>query len=141
MQKSDWTLPAIIIEIVTVITTLVYIGLQIFYGLYYHIPTWQYLTNVIAALMIYGILTLLQLLPHHINHLPREICTGNIRKFCLRMTRIIKLLFLGSLLIPCVADALGRELRGPYSAVAMLLIIVVWVYYEFRIVEELKNNQ
>lgn len=140
MNRRDWTLPALIIEIVTVIALLVYIGLQIFYGLYYHVPTMQYLTNVIAALALYGALTALQLYPHHINHLPQEICVGNIRKYSLRMIRVIKFLFLVSLMIPCVADALGRELRGPYTGGTLVVIIGVWVYYEFRIVEELRSN-
>ena len=45
MRKEDLTVPAIIAEAVEIIVGLVYIGLQIYYGVVNHIPPYRFICN------------------------------------------------------------------------------------------------
>ena len=52
---------------------------------------------------------------------------------------LVKFIFTAGLLVPCVFDVLGIGIRDAYSLIMVGLIIVVSVYYEYRIITELRN--
>ncbi len=74
------------------------------------------------------------------NGLTREVCSGKIRQYTLRMVRMVKLVFVEGLLFTSVCDALGKELKQGYSLIIVVLIAAIAVYYEGRIIHILKQN-
>ena len=141
MRKEDLSVVALLLEAVDLILGLVYIGLQIFYGLYYHVPPYKVILNLLAMVLVYAGLTLLSMNPERINSIPKEICQGTIRKYSLWMVRLIKAIFVVSLLIPSVFDVIGIGIRSVYSLIVIGLILVVAGYCEYHIIQELKNMQ
>ena len=63
MRKEDLSVVALLLEAVDLILGLVYIGLQIFYGLYYHVPLYKFILNLLAMVLVYVGLTLLSMHP------------------------------------------------------------------------------
>ena len=49
MRKEDLSVVALLLEAVDLILGLVYIGLQIFYGLYYHVPPYKFILNLLPS--------------------------------------------------------------------------------------------
>lgn len=141
MRKEDLSVVALLLEAVDLILGLVYIGLQIFYGLYYHVPPYKFILNLLAMVLVYAGLTLLSMNPERINSIPKEICQGTIRKYSLWMVRLIKAIFVVSLLIPSVFDVIGIGIQSVYSLIVIGLILVVAGYCEYHIIQELKNMQ
>ena len=139
MRREDVSVVALLLEAIDLILGLVYIGLQIFYGLYYHVPAYKFILNLLAMILVYAGLTLLALYPEKINSIPRQVCQGTIRKYSLWMVRLVKTIFVVSLLVPCVFDAMGVGIRSVYSIIVIGLILVVAGYCEYRIIQELKN--
>ena len=90
---EDLTVPAIIAEAVEIIVGLVYIGLQIYYGVVNHIPPYRFICNIVGLLLVYAGLTVLSNHPEQVNRLAPEVCVGKVRKYTLRMLRLIKLVF------------------------------------------------
>ena len=56
------------------------------------------------------------------------------------MIRFIKFVFVAGLLVPCVCDAAGYEILSAYSLIVIGIIIVMAVYYEVRILSEIKKR-
>ena len=56
------------------------------------------------------------------------------------MVRLIKLVFLAGLMIPCVGDVLGIELKEAYSLIMIAAILVIAIGYEIKIIEILRQN-
>lgn len=140
MKKIKWTPAAIIVETIIILCGLVYSGMQLFYGINYGIPVYKYLANILIVVLIYVCMTILAEYPEKINNLSPEACTGKIRKDSVWMLRWIKLVFIGSLMIPCVADALGIEIRSAYSAITILLIAGIAIFFECRILMEIRRR-
>ena len=141
MRKEDLSVVALLLEAVDLILGLVYIGLQIFYGLYYHVPPYKFILNLLAMVLVYAGLTLLSMNPERINSIPKEICQGTIRKYSLWMVRLIKAIFVVSLLIPSVFDVIGIGIQSVYSLIVIGLILVVAGYCEYHIIQEFKNRK
>jgi L-asparagine transporter-like permease len=139
MKREDMTVPALLLESVTLILAIVYIGLQIFYGLYYHIAFYKFLINVFAMVLVYAGLTVLCVYPERINRLPAEAFTPEIRKLSLRMTRLAKLIFVAGILVPCVFDAIGIELLDAASLIVIGLMLADVIYYEGKIIQILRK--
>ena len=59
MKKEDWSVPALLAEAVSILLELVYIGLQIYYGVMYHVEPYKFLLNIVVTLLVYIALTLL----------------------------------------------------------------------------------
>lgn len=131
---------ALLLEAIVIILGLIYIGLQIFYGLYYHIAPYKFILNLLAMVLVYAGLSMLSMYPERINSIPSEICKGKMRTYSLWMLRLIKAIFVISLLIPCVFDALGIGIQSVYSLIVIGLIVVVAGYCEYQILAELKKN-
>ena len=77
MKKEDWSVPALLAEAVSILLELVYIGLQIYYGVTYHVEPYKFLLNIVVTLLVYIALTLLAIYPERINRLPAELCFGS----------------------------------------------------------------
>lgn len=140
MRKEDMTVPALILEALTVLLAFVYIGLQIFYGISYHVGVGKFLLNVFAMLLVYAGLTLLSVYPERINRLPDELFTPYVRKLSLRMIRLVKFIFVAGLLVPCAFDAFGVEMLDADSLIVIGLILAVTVYYECKIIRTLRKS-
>ena len=140
MRREDMTVPVLLMESVTFILALIYIGLQIFYGFYYHVEIYKFLMNVFAMLLVYAGLTVLCVYPERINRLPAEAFTPKIRKLPLRMIRLVKFIFVAGILVPCAFDALGIEILDATSLIVIGLILIVVIYYEGCIIRILRKD-
>lgn len=141
MRREDWSVPALLAEAVCILLELAYIGLQIYYGVSYHVAPYKFITNIAATVLLYAALTLLAVYPERINRLPAETCTGRVRVLSMRMVRLIKCVFVAGLMFPCVCDVLGIQTKDAYSIIVMGLILVIAVYYEARILQELGKRR
>lgn len=141
MRKEDLTVPAIIAEAVEIIVGLVYIGLQIYYGVVNHIPSYRFICNIVGLLLVYAGLTVLSNHPEQVNRLAPEVCVGKVRKYTLRMLRLIKLVFVVGLMVPCVGDAIGIELKDAYSLIVIFAIILIAVWHEYKILLVIRSNR
>ena len=79
MRKEDLTVPAIIAEAIEIIVGLIYIGLQIYYGLSNHVPPYKFICNIVGLLLVYAGLTILSNHPEQVNRLKTEVCVGKVR--------------------------------------------------------------
>lgn len=140
MKREDWSIPALLMEAVGIILEAAYIVLQIFYGITYHIPVYSILFNLLVGILVYAGLTLLALFPERIHRLPEEFCTGEIRKLSIRMVRLVKLIFVVGLFVPCVCDVFGMHMPSAYNVAVMVLLLVAGAYYEIRIIRLLRGR-
>ena len=67
-------------------------------------------------------------------------CVGKVRKYSIRMIRLVKLVFIIGLMVPCVGDGIGIELKDAYSLLVIAAILVITVFYEYRIIQLLRND-
>jgi hypothetical protein len=141
MKKEDMTVPALLLEAMTILLGIAYIILQIYYGVHYHIAPYRYAWNILAVVLVYTALTLLEYYPQRVHKLPPEAFTEDIRKLTLRMLRLIKFVFTASLLVPCLFDIFGVELMEAVSLVVVLLIILIVVWHEYRIIRILRSRR
>ena len=138
MKKEDLTVPAILAEAVGILLCILYIGLQIFYGINYHVAPYKYICNIV---LVYAGLTILSNHPERINRIPAQMCVGKIWIYSLRMLRLIKLIFVVGLMIPCVADVIGRQMQDVYSLIIIGLLLLVTIYYEYKIILTIRKNR
>ena len=141
VRKEDLSVVALLLEAINLILGIVYMGLQIFYGIYYHVPPYKFILNLLVMILVYAGLTLLSMYPEKINSIPRQVCQGRVRKYSLWMVRLVKTIFVVSLLIPCVFDVMGVGIQSVYSLIVIGLILVVAGYCEYHIIQELKNRK
>lgn len=139
MRKTDMTTPALIAEALDIILGLAYIGLQIFYGICYHVAAYKVILNVLVLLLVYAGLTLLAIYPERLNRINPEFCVGEVRKYSLRMVRAVKFIFILGLLVPCICDAAGHQIPNAYSLIMIGVILIISIYYEYRIIKGLKK--
>jgi L-asparagine transporter-like permease len=141
MKKEDMTVPALLLEAMTILLGIAYVILQIYYGIHYHIAPYRYAWNIVAVVLVYTALTLLECYPQRVHRLPPEAFTQDIRKLTLRMLRLIKFVFIASLLVPCLFDIFGVELMEATSLVVVLLIVLIVVWHEYRIIRLLRSHR
>lgn len=139
MKGSDWTNGAIIIETITAICAVVYLGLQVFCTVYYGLPVIKPLLNIAILALVYLGMTLLLAHPEKICQIPPQLCKGKVRKDCLWMIRLIRLIFVASLLIPGVADAMAVKIRTAYSAIVIFTILGIAFFFLHRIYNDLRQ--
>lgn len=140
MRKEDLSAGAVIAEAVGMILGIAYMVLQVYYGIRFHVSPVTWIMNVLVAVLVYIGLTILAHYPEKIHALPPEKCSGKVRMYSIRMVRVIKLLFISSLLIPCISDAFGHQMKGGYSLIAIGIMIAAAVYYEYHILHILRSN-
>lgn len=141
MRKEDLTVPALLAEAVTLILGIAYIGMQIYYGITYHVEPVQFLCNIMGIILVYMGLSILSCYPEKINRLSKKMCTGKVRTYSVRMVRLVKIIFVTGLMVPCVADVAGTEIRDAFSLIVIFAILFTVIYYEVRIIYEIRNNQ
>lgn len=141
MRKEDLTVPVIIAEAIEIIVGMVYIGLQIYYGVVNHVPPYKFICNIVGLILVYVGLTVLLNHPEQVNRLPRQVCVGKVRKYTLRMLRLIKFVFVIGLMVPCVCDAAGIELQDAYSLIVIFALILIAAFYEYKILLVIRNNR
>lgn len=141
MRKEDMTVASALLEAMTIILGIAYIGLQITYGIRYHIPPHKYMINIISGILVYMILTLLSYYPERVHKFPDEIFTSEVRKLTLWMLQLIKFVFIASLLIPCFFDLFGIQIQEATSLIVVGLIILIIVIFESRIIRRIRQNR
>lgn len=140
MRKRDLTPAAVLAEAVSIVAGIVYFVLQVIYGFFYPAAWRQPVLNILMAGLVYAALTLLSLYPERLNHLSPEACRGDIRKYSLRMVRMVKLLFMCGLMVPCICDIAGYPMSGLYTAAGIGLMLFVAIFYEVKIIGLLRNG-
>lgn len=140
MRREDMTLIDLLLEAVGIVVAIVYLGLQIYYGIAYGVNVLSIMMNAAILILVYVGLTMLQIYPEKVNGLTKEVCTGKVRIYTIHMVRAAKLIFVGSLLFTTICDVMGHQLNGGYSMVVVVLIVVTAVFYEIRILRILKEQ-
>lgn len=140
MKKEDMTWQAMLAEAVALVTVLIYLGLQIYYGLSYTVKTVSVVLNIFMMLLLYAGLTMLCIYPEWVNGLKKEVCTGEIRTYTLRMVRIEKIVVAAGVLLASIFDVAGKVLSGWYAAAGVGLMLVTAFYYEYRIIQILRGR-
>lgn len=100
----------------------------------------KFICNIAGVVLIYVGLSLVSCQPEKINRLPKEVCVGKVRKYSIRMIRLVKLVFIIGLMVPCVGDVIGIELKDAYSLLVIAAILVITMFYEYRIIQLLRND-
>ena len=138
MKKNHLSTETLVFEIISAIAALFYMGLQVYYGIVYAGAV-RIVMSVLILILVYMGLTVLAIYPERVNGLSREVCTGAIRKYTIRMVELIKLVFVLSLLFTSICDALGYRVDAAYSLIVMGLILVVAVVFEVKIIKILRK--
>lgn len=141
MKKEDMTTAGLLAEAVGIVAGLVYIGMQIYYGISYGVAAKNIILNVVMLLLVYAGLTLLARYPEKVNSLPKEKCSGMVRRDTLRMLAGVKLIFVLSLLGTSICDVLGIEISSWYSVVVVLLIVGTVFYQEGKIIHTIRRKK
>lgn len=139
-EKEEMTTVDFLLEAVGIVAALVYLGLQIYYGIVYGVSFTGIILNAAILILVYVGLTLLARYPERVNNLPKEICSGKIRKYTIHMVRAVKLIFVLSLLFTSICDAAGVQINKGYSLVTVALIVIVTVVYEGKIIKLLRGK-
>ena len=114
-------------------------AVQIYYGIVYGVAFTGIILNAAILILVYVGLTLLARYPERVNNLPKEICSGKIRKYTIHMVRAVKLIFVLSLLFTSICDVAGVQINKGYSLVTVALIVIVTVVYEGKIIKLLRK--
>lgn len=141
MRKNELTWTAMLAEAVGLVSGLIYLGLQIYYGITYTAAAFDTVMNVAAMLLVYTGLTLLTVYPERVNGLAPEVCSGAVRRYTIRMVRVVKLIFTEGLLFTSICDVMGKQLKPGYSLIVVVLIVAVALYYEYRIIHILREQK
>ena len=132
---------AMLAEAVAIVSGVICLGLQVYYGLSYGADLFQMAMNIAAMLLVYAGLTVLTIYPERVNGLTREVCSGDVRMYTVRMIRVAKLIFVEGLLFTSICDVIGIEINAGYSLVVVVLIVAVAGYYEYRIIHILREQK
>lgn len=141
MKKEEMTMTDLLAEAVGIVAGLVYLGMQIYYGIYYGVQASHIIMNVFMLLLVYAGLTILAFYPEKVNSLTPEACSGTIRRDTVLMLRTVKLIFILSLLFTSICDIMGNEMDSWYSVLVVFLILVTVFYYEGRIIRAIRENE
>lgn len=141
MKKNRLSTEELVFEIISAAAALFYMVLQVYYGIVYGAGAMRILMNVLILILVYTGLTMLIRYPERVNGLPREVCTGDIRKYTIRMVELIKLVFVLSLLFTSICDALGYRIDAAYSLIVMAFILVIAVVFEVKIIKILRKRK
>ena len=133
MKKEEMTTVDFLLEAVGIVAAMIYLGLQIYYGIVYGVAFTGIILNAAILILVYVGLTLLAHYPERVNNLPKEICGGKIRIYTIHMVRAVKLIFVLSLLFTSICDAAGVQINKGYS--------LVTVVYEGKIIKLLRGKK
>ena len=74
MRKRDITVVSAVMEAMSIIFAIAYIGLQIYYGVYYHVQPFKFIANILVLVLIYFGISWVQFYPEKLNHIPASVC-------------------------------------------------------------------
>lgn len=77
--------------------------------------------------------------PEWVNGLRKDACTGDIRRYTLRMVRTEKSAVVLGVLFASIFDVAGRVLSGWYAVAVVGFMIVTAIYYEHKIIKILRE--
>lgn len=140
MKIKDWTAAGLLTEATALVASLIYLGLQIYYGILYGVVMVKLITNIMVFILVFAGLTLLALFPEKVNRLSVQSCQGKIRQDTIWMVRLIKLIFVLSLLFTSICDILGIQIEAAYSLIAAGMMLATAIFYETRIIRELREQ-
>lgn len=140
MKKKDWTILGLLTEAAAIVAALIYLGLQLYYGIVYSVAPIKLIMNILVFIFVYIGLLLLQLFPEKVNRLSVQICQGRIRQDTIWMIRLIKLIFIFSLLFTSICDVMGLQIEAAYSLITAGLILITAVFYETKIIRGLRDR-
>lgn len=140
MKKNEITWQAMLAEAVGLVSAVIYLGLQIYYGVSYGVSVGNIIMNIAVMLLVYAGFTMLSIYPERVNGLTKEVCSGAVRKYTIRMVRTAKLVFVGGLLFTSICDVMGKELPAGYTVGVLFLMVAVALYYEYRIIRILRKH-
>lgn len=140
MKIKDWTAAGLLTEATALVASLIYLGLQIYYGILYGVVMVKLITNIMVFILVFAGLTLLALFPEKVNRLSVQSCQGKIRQDTIWMVRLIKLIFVLSLLFTSICDILGIQIEAAYSLIAAGMMLATAIFYETRIIRRLREQ-
>ena len=141
MKRDGQNILIPLAESICLVLGLIYIGLQCYYGIYYRVSPLKLILNILLAAAVYAVLTILAVYPERINGLKPEECDGKVRQYSIRMVLLVKVIFMVSLLVPCVFDVLGIGMKNIVGLGVAGVILVVVAYYEYRIIRLLQKRK
>ncbi len=141
MKKEEMTTVDFLLEAVGIVAALVYLGLQIYYGIVYGVAFTGIILNAAILILVYVGLTLLARYPERVNNLPKEICSGENKKiYDSYGARSQADLRAQSFYLPVSVMLPGcRSIK--YSLVTVALIVIVTVVYEGKIIKLLRGKK
>ena len=139
-MKKESELFEIVIETVTALAILIYIGLQIYYAYTYESSITVVLYHFLPVLFLYIGMTMLQIFPEYLNGIKSEPLKGMVRVYAVHMVRINKMFLIIGMLLPSIADALGIRMNPAYSLLLMGCVLGTIVYYLYKIYQYNKKQ-
>ena len=140
MRKEDITWVAMLMEAVSLVSAIIDIGLQIYCGVSYGATPMNIAMNLVMLIVIYAGFTMLSIYPEWVNHLHRGVCSGDVRKYTLRMVRISKMIIVAGLLLASISDVMGKALPAWCTIAVAICMIATIVYYEYKIIRILRER-
>ena len=89
MKKNEMTWQVMLIEAVGIVSAIAYLGLQIYYGIAFHVNPVNLMMNLVFMILVYVGLTLLADYQERENGFTRDVCSDKIRQYTLRMDRLV----------------------------------------------------
>lgn len=140
MKKNEMTWQVMLVEAVGIVSAIAYLGLQIYYGIAFHVNPLHLMMNLVFMILVYVGLTLLAVYPERVNGLTREVCSGKIRQYTLRMVRTVKDCLRGGTPIHQCLRCTRKGTKAGIQRLFVVLIAAIALYYEGRIIHILKQN-
>lgn len=140
MRKEEMHVLDYMIEAVTLIGVACYVILQIFYNASFAVSTYTMVYRVLMMILLYGALLIAEYNPEMINVGSSEKLTGKVRLLAIRMIRWAKLIITGALLVPSICDIMEYSIDEAYSLIAVLLILLDWGWYMYKIYKTNKEE-
>lgn len=141
MRKEEWTVLNLLLEAVGIVAAVLYLGLQVYYGISYGVSLITIAMNAVVLILVYAGLTLLTVYPERVNGLSKETCSGLVRRYTMDMVRLIKLIFVLGLLFASICDVMGHQINSGYSMVVVVLVVGIALHYERKIFRILRKKK
>lgn len=141
MRKEEWTVLNLLLEAVGIVAAVLYLGLQVYYGISYGVSLITIAMNAVVLILVYAGLTLLTVYPERVNGLSKETCSGLVRRYTMDMVRLMKLIFVLGLLFASICDVMGHQINSGYSMVVVVLVVGIALHYERKIFRILRKKK
>lgn len=76
MKKNEMTWQVMLVEAVGIVSAIAYLGLQIYYGIAFHVNPLHLMMNLVFMILVYVGLTLLAVYPERVNGLIQGRCAA-----------------------------------------------------------------